>query len=165
MNKEMKDTLKKIDTLRDELKKAEKSAAKEIMGILKELMSANPSLVGMRWNQYTPHFNDGDACEFGVNEPEYQFALGAPAKSEDEEDEDSNEGWYDSYYIDDEFFAKRTDIINAKDIPKVKKAVKDAHAVFEKLTQMDDQLKAMFGDGVQITVTSGGVEVEDYDHD
>jgi hypothetical protein len=166
IDKKLKERLKAIDKIRDELTKAEKSAAKDIMGLLKDLMGKNPNLTGMRWTQYTPHFNDGDACEFGINEPEYQFGLPTPAKDEDEDDGyGSNEGWYDSYQIDEDFFKKRTDVINFKEIPAVQKSVKEAHQVWEKLTSMDKQLQTMFGDGVQVTVTADGVEVEEYDHD
>ena len=166
INTKLKQGLDNIDKIRAELQKAEKSATKDIMNLLKDLMKENPLIAGVRWTQYTPHFNDGDECVFGINEPEFKFNLGAPSKSEDDEEYDGgNEGWYDDYYIDDEFFEKRTDILNHKDVASVKKAVKDIHTVYSKLCDMENQIKSMFGDGVQVTVTADGVETEEYDHD
>lgn len=166
IDKKLQSRLSKIDEIRNELKKAEQSASKDIMNILKELMQQNPLLAGIRWNQYTPSFNDGDVCEFGVNDLEYKFNLGTPSKSEDDEDYDNGEdGWFQDWDIDDDFFNKRVDILNHKQIPGLKKTIKDVNTVFEKLRSMESNLQQMFGDGVQITVTSEGVETEDYDHD
>jgi hypothetical protein len=32
-----------------------------------------PQLESVEWTQYTPYFNDGDTCEFGVHEPRIFF--------------------------------------------------------------------------------------------
>lgn len=172
--KEIKSRLKQIDTMREELKKAEKSAAKDIMSLLKVLMSENPLLVGMRWNQYTPSFNDGDACEFGVHGPEFKFAESVnPQESNDVDDEDEEETESDALWvdggeygdIDDEWFDKKSDILNHREIAALKKTVKEASRVFDQLAAMEDELQRTFGDGQQITVTAEGVEVDDYYHD
>lgn len=167
--KELKDRLKQIDDLRSQLKKAEKSAAKDIMNLLKVLMAENPLLVGMRWNQYTPGFNDGDACEFGVNGPEFQFAQNVnPVEADEDGERDEYELWVDGGKygdLDDKWFDDKSDILNHREIGALKKAVKEAVHVFDQLSSMENELKAAFGDGMQITVTAEGVEVEDYDHD
>jgi hypothetical protein len=165
INKDLKERLANIDKIREDLKKAEKSASKDIMNLLKELMVNNPLIAGIRWTQYTPHFNDGEPCEFSINDPEFKFNLGAPIKLEDEEDVYNNEGWYDDYNIDDDFFEKRSDIMNHKEIIACKKGLKDIQTVFEKLRGMEDTMESMFGDHMQITVTADGVETEEYDHD
>lgn len=167
----LKDRLKKIDAIRSELKKAEKSAAKDIMSLLKILMTDNPLLIGMRWNQYTPGFNDGDVCEFGVNGPQFKFAdsVNPEEAAKDKNDEDYyDESWIDAGEygdLDDKWFDDKADILNHKEITALKKTVNEATAVFNKLTYMESELQSMFGDGVQITVTKDGVETEDYDHD
>lgn len=166
IDEKLKKRLDQIDKIKADLQKAEKSAAKEIMGLLKDLMVQNPLIDGIRWTQYTPHFNDGEECVFSVNEAEFKFNLGAPSKLEDENENDGGyEGWYSDWDIDDEFFEKRADIFNHQEIKEVKKAVKHIQEVHSKLINMDSQMQSMFGDGVQVTVTSSGVETEEYDHD
>lgn len=34
----------------------------------KKLFEDVPELESLKWTQYTPHFNDGDACVFGVHD-------------------------------------------------------------------------------------------------
>ena len=166
MNKDLKARLNKIDEIREELKKAEKSATKDIMGMLKDLMKENPKLVALMWQQYIPGFNDGEPCEFSINGPHFKFSddiVGVETKkSEDDEDYDSEEEYLDEYGLDD-FLEKRADILNHKEITSLKRAVKDATAVYNKLTDMEAQLQSMFGTNVQIVVTKDGVETEDYD--
>lgn len=171
INKELKERLAKIDTIRSELKKAEKSAAKDIMSLLQSLMKENPLLIGMRWQQYTPSFNDGDVCEFGVHGPEFKFAdsVNPQEAAKDKEDEDYyDESWVDGGdygSLDNDWFNEKADILNHKEVSALKKAVKAAEKVFSKLEEMDSQLQTMFGDGYQITVTADGVETEEYGHD
>lgn len=170
LDKALKSRLDKIDKIRTELQKAEKSASKEIMDMLKELMANNPMLEAMRWHQYTPSFNDGEPCEFSIGELEFKFSdnINSEANnkaeySDDEDsDDDSNSGFYDSYSIDD-FLEKKTDILNHKEMSVLKKAIKDANKVFSKLCEMESQLETMFGTNMEITVTKDGIETENYD--
>lgn len=69
MNQEF---LKKITNLKEqakayqaEIKAKNESFFKEAINFLFEGL---PALENISWNQYTPYFNDGDTCEFGVNE-------------------------------------------------------------------------------------------------
>lgn len=163
INKKLQDRLDKVDEIRADLNKAEKSATKEIMSILKSLMKSNPLLKGVRWTQYTPHFNDGDACEFGIHGPEFKFA--DSFLKDDEEEEFNDEGWFDEYTVDDEFFKKRKDILNHEEINSLEETVANVDKVFEKLTSMETHLQNVFGDGFRITVTSTGVESEEFEHD
>lgn len=39
----------------------------EFPAILKPLFEKYPSVEKVRWNQYTPYFNDGDTCEFSAH--------------------------------------------------------------------------------------------------
>lgn len=59
---------------------------------VKMFLDACPEVTGVHWTQYTPYFNDGEACEFGVND--YCFHI----LEEDEEIEESYESThlYDS---------------------------------------------------------------------
>ena len=164
IDKDLQARLDKIEQIRADLKSAESSASKDIMTVLKNLMVSSPLLEGMRWRQYTPSFNDGDACEFGVHGPEFKFSATVTGEV-DPEDEDSDDGWMDEWSVDDDFFNSKTDILNHEQMKELRKTVEDVETVFNKLTSMESQLQIMFGDGVQVTVTASGVETEDYDHD
>lgn len=170
--KKLKLRLKRVDELRAELKTAEKSAAKDIMSLLKLLMKNNPLLLGMRWNQYTPHFNDGDACEFGVHGPYFKFVDSVNPEEKDENGEVDDSQFSDSWLeagqfgeLNNKWFDEKADILNHKEITALKKTVNEATEVFDKLSFMEVELKDMFGDGYQITVTADGIESEDYGHD
>src|ERR1700677_2449894 len=53
--------------------KYDKLVKKEAKSILKEsfaeFFKANPHVIGFIWEQYCPHFADGDPCVFSVGEP------------------------------------------------------------------------------------------------
>jgi len=174
VNKELKARLDKIDKIRSDLQKAEKTASKDIMDILKKMMVDNPLIAGVMWQQYTPSFNDGEPCVFTTNGPFIKFdekISGAGDKTADNEDEsdeddisDAAEGYMDATYdLDEDFYDKRADIFNFKEIKALKVAVKDVCKVYSHLEGMDRNLQEMFGDSVQVFVTKDGVETEDYD--
>ena len=47
--------------------------SKEINGYLTSILEKY-NVIAMRWTQYTPYFNDGDPCLFGVHDLRVQFA-------------------------------------------------------------------------------------------
>lgn len=169
INKALKANLNSIEQLRKDLAAAEKNAAKTIMGTLKEFMIENPQLEGFRWNQYTPGFNDGEPCEFGVHGPQFLFSADIVARNDEDGNEvDISDLWVeggDYGDINDDFFDKKTDIFTHKEVAILKKTVKNAEILFEHLQKMENELQNLFGDGVEITVTATGVETENFDHD
>lgn len=108
---------------------------------LQTLFAAYPELEAIRWTQYTPGFNDGDPCTFGMHEVMYQ-ATGIE-EDEDAEDEDYNDGFLEVPW-------------------DAKSPMFDAINEFEG-SRNEDVMRKCFGDGVQITATREGVEVEEYD--
>jgi hypothetical protein len=158
-------TLKTIEKLRKDLAAAEKSAAKSLMEDLKSFVKENPLVEGFKWQQYTPHFNDGEPCEFGVHGPYIKFD---ESLHKVDPDNDYNSGYLncgDYGDVDDEFFKKKEDILNTKEINELKKSCKNAVKLFNHLSEMESELRDTFGDGVEVTLTKDGVEVENYDHD
>lgn len=74
MEKKLLDTLKKehstlqeqIDNLNKQMQEKSKELMKEAF---REFLEKYDDVVdNIYWTQYTPHFNDGEACEFGVND-------------------------------------------------------------------------------------------------
>lgn len=38
-----------------------------IFDLFKDFFAKHPEITGIQWTQYTPYFNDGDACTFSVH--------------------------------------------------------------------------------------------------
>lgn len=118
---------------------------------LKAIFDGHPELEAVKWSQYTPYFNDGDACEFSVNEPRFRTA-GAPDDVGDYED-----GFWDAPWGD------YNAMWHGPSEP-IATAVKALGGVLTDPT-MEEVLLAVFGDHVEVTATRDGVEVEEYSHD
>lgn len=122
--------------------KMKQDGKKFFLEISKELFEQNPTLLKFGWRQYTPYYNDGDACEFSAHlDYPKMLLVGEP------EEEFEEERWFSS----DE---KETD------------ASKTYNKVTEFLSQFDDNdMELLFGDHCEVIVTKDGVEVEEYEHD
>jgi len=59
------DIMKKKAEFEEELQKFGEEALK---AEFKAYFDANPKVEAIRWRQYTPYFNDGDACVFRVRD-------------------------------------------------------------------------------------------------
>ena len=130
----------KLDELKEKITKEYQSAFCEIC---KELFDNNPTIEAFRWNQYTPYFNDGESCEFGVNSPFIKI-VGLELSEDDDEYGDS---FFCEYFFD-------------------KKYRKEYKAVEELTKTFEGSFRDMFGDGVTVTVNREGVETEEYtDHE
>ncbi len=93
-----------------------------------ELFKENPKLDSFSWTQYTPYFNDGEACEFGV------YVYDTPINQIEGDQELTEEEEEAIREVVEEFLGKFNDTV----------------------------MKAMFGEGVEVTVTRDDVEVTDY---
>ena len=118
----------------------------------REFMEANPTIRAFKWEQYTPYFNDGDACYF--SEPSFLI--------EDIPDDwgDREDGWVSAY--DYEYGCREDENVNFS-----KTLYKNMEDLSGLLCSNEDILEHLFGDHVQVTYSRGSdeVEVEDYNHD
>lgn len=142
---------KEMETL---LKKEGKGA---IMGFIGNFMETNPEIKALRWNQYTPYFNDGDACVFSLGDVWY---LNREPEKEDfeinpwDENGEPGTGWMDGGGSN-----------------KSPKALKQRFSAFaNKLDKLGDMLESVFGDHIEVFVyrDKAGVlktKVSEYDHD
>lgn len=115
------------------------------------------------WTQYTPYFNDGDACVFRVHEP----SLGAePYGYEASSVRNAYEGnsWRaadDPYYVE-----QREDLLSLGVTEENWEAVTEAlNNLTGVVTGNQEIMNYAFGDHVIIHVTPGNIEVEEYQHD
>lgn len=125
---------------------------KEAIGAaFKECFGGSSILSKIVWSQYTPYFNDGEACVFRVNDPSLYSVGGSEEYGDD-----------DLYGLvrDTEWTRGRRNELNNK---YGKDTIDHLLAVWSQLDE--DILEAVFGDHVEITITKDKVSVGDYSHD
>lgn len=126
--------------MKEELQKlrAEQAAKKLFTEECASLFVKHPKLESFSWTQYTPYFNDGETCYFGTSTdcPSVTYA-----------------GWK---HDEDEPYPEA-------DTEGLEQAQADVKATLATLE--DDDLRMMFGDHVEVTVTTSGTSVNDYHHD
>lgn len=139
---ELEQQLEQLNKVREEL---ESKAEEAILRSIGSLFKAVPTLQAISWTQTTPYFNDGDVCEFSVDEPQYCFKqLDGDVDDFDIDEAVNSEDWIDEYELDDELEPLFADF------------------------KLDEELcKIAFGNDMQILVTRQGiVSTTDYsDHD
>lgn len=122
-----------------------------------ELFDKYPELESVTWVQYTPYFNDGDACTFSVHGFDMDLSESAP-----EDWKEAFEEYMGGGYHYGESLSDYGDKIKKK-CPKLAEL---QDAVSELAGEIpDDVLEYIFGDHCQVTVTREGMEVSEYDHD
>lgn len=154
---------------RDQLRKQLKDV---FAAAIKELFDKYPlHLAQIYWTQYTPYFNDGDSCEFLVQEV---YVNGTEIYDYDYDPIDCVRSLYTPEEL--EFrtnwkpdHAKRYDYLDfetglsperIKIFDEVEAEVKAFMGLFD-----SDDFEYMFGDHVKITITKLGINVEEYSHD
>lgn len=132
------------------LEEATEEARKVLKPALETFMQEHPDVLAIGWVQYTPYFNDGEPCEFSVGD------LHAFPKSK--EDEGSvDDSFYEKPWVYCYGSGKETGFS-----PETWGALVDLRRT---LQSCEDELEAVFGDSVKVTVTASGVDIEFYDHD
>lgn len=151
MNTTLKNLIDKQAQVRKEMQEHGEAALKEAF---KAFFEENPSCRSVRWRQYTPYFNDGETCTFGVHE--------AYVKMNDEDNDSGDYGdGFDSYSD----WAHKNG--RYKEFPEAAiQAFKKASDAADELVGCEKKLFEMvFGDHVQVTATGEGFEIEEYEHD
>lgn len=148
---------KLLNEQRELQKKFQTTAQALFKETTKEFFDKNPNVTGIVWTQYTPYFNDGDTCEFGVNDATF---TNAP--------DPENVRWGE-YEGDEETAADGSEIFTWEGWGDVPNGLnKDMCNSFSRMicsSEMEDVMKAMFGDHVKVVATREGFDVDDYDHD
>ena len=137
-------------------------------GTTKEFFEKNPSVTAIIWTQYTPYFNDGDSCEFGVSEP--YFTNVNEEQMEDLTSYGEYEGeddvvWSETAWIfnsNSDYVRQRREQLNLEGVDP---ASIDRFSTLIQSDDMEDVMEAMFGDHARIVATRDGFEVNEYNHD
>lgn len=137
--------LDELKKLRDELNAKISSEGKAALAkAFTDLFDANPTIRAVGWQQYTPYFNDGEECVFGVND----FVFATEDVDPKKEPQEDNGPWRSTY--------------GRSGSSAEGEAVK---GLYRKLNEVDGILKAAFGDHVSVVATREGFHTFEYKHD
>lgn len=125
------------------LKTVKESGQETLRQEFQEFFAANPTIQAIGWNQYTPYFNDGEACVFSTH-GFYYLPSGNPITI-DEDTTIDEEIWVYSWGSDE--------------------VSKNVSALEKKLEQVEDILESVFGDHVQVIATPDKFFISECSHD
>jgi hypothetical protein len=148
---------------------------------------AQPRIRAICWLQYTPYFNDGDTCVFGVHTVSFAFTdiaepdeYGEPDESADDYEEDADAQapgfytpWSDTYrriagHATREYKGGGVWETTALEPGEGGQALLEAVVALESAIEgghHDVELHKLFGDHAEVTVTRQGITVEFWEHD
>ena len=185
------EALQRIENAQTKYQEALAEAAGNVQQeIAKAFAEVPEEIVSLAWTQYTPWFNDGEACEFGVNCP---YVL--TQKLVDDEDLDTSDYWdWLEFYGDwsedvqyrrvenpdfdpnepESYRNSKTVSKRFNDVPESEwKITPDAWDAAKPLATFiessTDLMRAAFGDHVKVTLSRGdngvvNVTVDEYEH-
>lgn len=146
-----------IENLKAEMEAAQaqfRDRGKELFKpALAELFAKYPAMKNIAWTQYTPYFNDGDACTFSVNN---DVDINGVERYENDEASETN-------YVKNDA-GKYVSVPNERYNPAVKAMYDEAERLIGSIPE--DIMEALFGDHAEITADRDGTfTVESYSHD
>jgi hypothetical protein len=144
----------------------------ELAALMREVLDSGV-VKAVRWYQYTPYFNDGEPCVFGVHGV-YFNVDGDYSDEEDYENEARGEhgdgfvGDWDNAFSDI-FGGRSYDPLNKwtevpGSNPELGKKVKDLQKAIEDGTHFVEMAN-LFGDHARVTATTTKFIVDEYEHD
>lgn len=134
----------------------------------KEFWKLNPGITAVMWTQATPYFNDGDPCEFGVNDVYFTNASDEEMENitsygeYDGEDENTFSASAYELTIDREYYKETQDLAQKAGVDS--KSIKELSDLIGS-SEMEDILLMMFDDHARIVATRSGFDVDEYSHD
>lgn len=130
---------------------------KEFPALLKPIFDKSKKITSIGWTQYTPYFNDGDTCEFGVNHDDIYI------NGEDESGIDFLD-WRMKYALKGEEKYK-------KELADNKNLDYEEYTIVEEFKEVlssipEEFYKDLFGDHAKITINADGtIETDEYEHE
>lgn len=114
------------------------------------------------WRQYTPYFNDGDACEFSMHE---LFVI-AHADLETAEHGEESDWLYEGSpaFQEYSYSGDVSRVVGELADERYIEAKQACQSIYDALAT-NDLAKDVFGDHVKVIFTPEGVDVEDYHHE
>lgn len=116
-----------------------------------------PGVHAVRWEAYTPSWNDGEPCEYTVHDLAIKLT---PLEDESDDRGDYEDGFIDSWSISYGWERGEYSELTDDTFKALEKALKE----WESLAK-EEVCRQNFGDHAQITATVDGFSVDYYDHD
>lgn len=129
---------------------------------------AVPGIEAVRWQQYTPSFNDGEACEFGVRNTQVKIVGDKIDEETDDDDYEESEygnGFrvtYDLYDYTGSNRERKFIAVGEFDGKAIYEALNAFEAVIEG-GRHDTLLNDKFGDPADVIATKDGFTIEYYE--
>lgn len=140
----MFDQIKSLEqSYQDCLRKFRSEGMDALKAALREFFTRFPAVRAIRWQQYTPYWNDGDACTFSVHTPRVRL------------DDESTEGDYEDGFLTSWSLGKRDAMLQ--------KAFSELSDLLQS-DALEAVLETVFGDHVEVTATPDKIESEGFDH-
>jgi hypothetical protein len=159
--------------IRQGFSRTEQKPVEDLAPLMQALLD-DPTIIEFGWTQYTPYFNDGDVCEFGV----YGLWVRTTAEAEGTVDEYGDE--YDHYNLEVDYhpslgkvkwhwegeWPDREYVVDGYEGPDQGRY--DRCEALDRAIQSgayENALLDAFGDHAMVTVKNDSIEVESYEHD
>jgi hypothetical protein len=149
--------------------RVEQKPVEELAPLMQALLD-DQTITEFGWTQYTPYFNDGDVCEFGVGE--IWVRTTAEVDSDDEEFDDYHLSLWNHPSLGRMNYEYRGEWPNREYVETDykgpdEKRYRNVKALNDALTSgsFETALLDAFGDHALVTVKKYGFEVEFYSHD
>lgn len=152
---EAKEFLAKIQETQREYQELLASQGQELIAALAaDMFEKNPGLLTVKWDQYTPSFNDGDPCTFSIHEPRVKFTKEFYDSLTEEEktqmyrmDEDDAESPHLDFYEMAYYGRKKS---------KLKAVNHDLIEFYRAIQKVEDIMVRCFGDPVEVSIDRDG---------
>lgn len=161
----------------EQMKKEMTEKIKSLMApAFKEFFDRHPTVKYVSWTQYTPYFNDGEPCEFGVHEKSISIREDAKDFSEYDEDEDvpvwlsydslpnpDNRSWYEKMLTEsknEDYYKEKLQQLDDPNLAPIFTALED----LKSFDSIPEEVYQTLGEG-RVFVSRDGIDVEEYDHD
>lgn len=130
-----------------------------------EFFEKHPEVESLFWYQYTPYFNDGDECVFGVHDIEMELSedfckqIGIEHRPVD----------FEESYVEGASLYTLRDYSGGYSDPKIRPGAEalyeDLKALKDASQELEDLFKAAFGDHALVVADRNGFRVDHYEHD
>jgi hypothetical protein len=151
-------TMKFADTIAEvekTINDAKERAKVVLFDAMKQVFVDHPEVQVITWTQYTPYFNDGDACEFGVGDVYVSSSPDCNHWGEINEDDDDDVVGTGASFVYSHY--QLNGLTGWDDVS----AILD----FMQSPVGAEILEFSLGDHAVVKVTPNGISVEEYNHD